>query len=38
MSFSKNGNFSFKTKRKIPVGGKILFKLGNKNLGEVVVN
>ena len=35
---NKNGNFSFKTKRKIPVGGKILFKLGNKNLGEVVVN
>ena len=34
---NKNGDISFKTKRKIPVGGKILFKLGGKTVGEIEV-
>ena len=34
---NKNGDISFKTKRKLPEGGKIVFKLGKKQVGEVAI-
>ena len=35
---NKNGDLSFTTKRKFESGGKIIFKLGKKKVGEVLVN
>lgn len=35
---NKNGDLTFKTKRKIQSGGKIIFKFGKKKVGEILIN